>query len=188
MAMHSGKEEWHIIIHSEMSQSKLSLSSCMWKWKDSTCYVAPLTYDEQQLEEKKLQLAGSEEVWYPLAFLLVAVMWWGELLDVWKLAIKIFSRKLKKNMFYWRLCVCNMNNNFGKLILPTKNQYVHQNVHTHTHTPLDALEGAARHVNDATCWSSHSSYKTFADTFKETRCSLLLSSCMYTCTRTHTHV
>ncbi len=40
--------------------------------------------------------------------------------------------------------------------------------------PLDALEGAASHVHDAACRTSDHTHQTFADTFKESCCSLLL--------------
>lgn len=43
--------------------------------------------------------------------------------------------------------------------------------------PLDALEGAAGHVDDAPRWPGHRTNQTFAHTLEEACRSLLLGSC-----------
>lgn len=43
--------------------------------------------------------------------------------------------------------------------------------------PLDALEGAAGHVHDATCRSSDHAHQAFTNALKETCCSFLLRPC-----------
>lgn len=43
--------------------------------------------------------------------------------------------------------------------------------------PLDTLEGAARHVHDATCWPGNHAHQTLPDAFKEPGRALLLRTC-----------
>lgn len=42
--------------------------------------------------------------------------------------------------------------------------------------PLDALESAAGHVDDASCGSGYSTNQTLPHTFKEASCTFLLGS------------
>ena len=48
--------------------------------------------------------------------------------------------------------------------------------HTHTHTPLDPLEGAADHVDEAPGWPCDRSHQTLAHALEEARGPLLLGS------------
>lgn len=52
-------------------------------------------------------------------------------------------------------------------------------------TPLDPLESAAGHVDDASCRTGHRTNKTFAKTFEEACGTLLLGSCKVTRHQTH---